>query len=210
MSHTNQEKSHCRYNPLLDEWIVVSPHRNNRPWKGETSKPQTFDMPDYMPDNGLCPGNTRSNGAKTPLYDSTFVFDNDFPALQKVEIESDQPLEAISWNNENKITDQENSIFYRSKPATGKCRVMCFHPKSNVTIPLMTSEELLKIITEWAKEVDELQKEYCYVQVFENKGALRGFPQVLIFFIFSPEQGYLDSFWVENTSPKIPEEKTRR
>ena len=165
---------------------------------------------DYMPDNGLCPGNTRSNGAKTPLYDSTFVFDNDFPALQKVEIESDQPLEAISWNNENKITDQENSIFYRSKPATGKCRVMCFHPKSNVTIPLMTSEELLKIITEWAKEVDELQKEYCYVQVFENKGALRGFPQVLIFFIFSPEQGYLDSFWVENTSPKIPEEKTRR
>ena len=43
-----------------------------------------------------------------------------------------------------------------------------------------------------------------------NQQTLRAFLEVGIFLIFSPEQGYLDSFWVENTSPKIPEEKTRR
>lgn len=174
MSSTNQENSHCRYNPLLDEWIVVSPHRCNRPWKGETSKPQSFDMPDYMPGNGLCPGNTRSNGETTPNYSSTYVFDNDFPALQKLEEKESSNTSINTWNNEEQISKVNNSIFYQSKPATGKCRVMCFHPKSNVTIPLMSNNELLAIIEKWTKEVDQLQKKFCYVQVFENKGALMG------------------------------------
>ena len=40
--------------------------------------------------------------------------------------------------------------------------------------------------------------------------SLRGCLQVGIFLIFSPEQGYLDFFWVENTSPKIPEVKNTK
>ncbi len=26
---------HTRYNPLRDEWVLVSPHRLKRPWKGQ-------------------------------------------------------------------------------------------------------------------------------------------------------------------------------
>ena len=65
-----------------------------------------------------------------PDYESTFVFTNDFPALLEDvpnPPESDDPL-------------------FQSSSAKGTCRVMCFHPKSNLTIPLMTLEDIVKII----------------------------------------------------------------
>jgi len=37
------EHPHVRYNPLKSEWVLVSPHRLKRPWKG-----QVF----YNPDEG--------------------------------------------------------------------------------------------------------------------------------------------------------------
>ena len=42
---------------------------------------EAFSMPEFDPKNPLCPGVTRPNGAKNPEYKSTFVFENDFPAL---------------------------------------------------------------------------------------------------------------------------------
>ena len=42
---------------------------------------EAFSMPEFDPKNPLCPGVTRPNGAKNPDYKSTFVFENDFPAL---------------------------------------------------------------------------------------------------------------------------------
>src|ERR1700730_7416426 len=75
------EASHRRLNPLTGEWVLVSPHRTQRPWLGqvETSPPQS--QPKYDPSCYLCPGNERARGVHNPNYDSTFVFDNDFPAL---------------------------------------------------------------------------------------------------------------------------------
>ncbi len=29
---------HVRYNPLREEWVLVSPHRIKRPWKGQVSR----------------------------------------------------------------------------------------------------------------------------------------------------------------------------
>lgn len=29
------EDPHIRYNPLRSEWVLVSPHRIKRPWKGQ-------------------------------------------------------------------------------------------------------------------------------------------------------------------------------
>ena len=34
----NNEHPHRRYNPLLDEWVLVSPHRAKRPWQGQNEK----------------------------------------------------------------------------------------------------------------------------------------------------------------------------
>ncbi|RVE39888.1 hypothetical protein evm_015462, partial [Chilo suppressalis] len=71
---------HVRYNPLKDEWILVSPHRCLRPWSGQTEESPTEDQsPDL--NNPLRSGATRANGQKNPIYISTYVFPNDFPAL---------------------------------------------------------------------------------------------------------------------------------
>lgn len=56
------EHPHIRYNPLMEEWVTVSPHRMKRPWKGQVEKPEEEEIPSYDPNNSLCPGNTRSSG----------------------------------------------------------------------------------------------------------------------------------------------------
>ena len=72
---------HRRFNPLLREWILVSPHRTQRPWLGKVEKLQAPPAITYDPTCYLCPGNKRAGGAHTPPYTSTYVFDNDYPAM---------------------------------------------------------------------------------------------------------------------------------
>ncbi|MEM9400332.1 MAG: galactose-1-phosphate uridylyltransferase [Verrucomicrobiota bacterium] len=93
-----QEYPHRRYNPLLEEWIFVSPHRTQLPWKGQQEMPHTEKRPSYDPNCYLCPGNTHANGERNPHYTDTYVFDNDFAALL-----NDTP--------ENSSTESSNSLF---------------------------------------------------------------------------------------------------
>ncbi|XP_055009627.1 galactose-1-phosphate uridylyltransferase isoform X2 [Boleophthalmus pectinirostris] len=153
-----KEHQHLRYNPLRDSWVLVSAHRMKRPWAGQVEKPPEEHIPRYDPHNPLCPGNTRANGEVNPDYDSTFVFPNDFPALQP-----DAPSPG---------TDQHP--LFQSRSARGVCKVMCFHPWSDVTLPLMKKEEVVKVIDKWADLVRELGATYPWVQIFENKGAMMG------------------------------------
>ena len=57
---------HRRYNPLLDEWVVVSPHRTKRPWQGQVEAPAPTTLPTYDPQCYLCPGNARAGGVTNP------------------------------------------------------------------------------------------------------------------------------------------------
>src|SRR6187402_136288 len=86
--HTN-EHPHRRYNPLLDEWILVSPHRNKRPWQGQKEAVVIDERPEYDPTCYLCPGNKRSNGEQNPEYTDCYTFENDFPALLQEEISAE-------------------------------------------------------------------------------------------------------------------------
>ncbi|KAJ3565097.1 hypothetical protein NP233_g7867 [Leucocoprinus birnbaumii] len=72
---------HRRFNPLLDEHVLVSPHRTKRPWLGQTEAPQTVIPPEYDPACYLCPGNARSGGQLNPQYTHTHSFVNDFSAV---------------------------------------------------------------------------------------------------------------------------------
>src|SRR5580692_8230663 len=72
---------HRRFNPLLREWVLVSPHRTQRPWLGRVEGPPAINQPTYDPDCYLCPGNARAGGVRNSHYTGTFVFDNDYPAM---------------------------------------------------------------------------------------------------------------------------------
>jgi len=82
---SNNHSAFRRRNPLNGEWVLVSPHRNNRPWSGAVEELSTETRPDYDASCPLCPSNTRVNGVKNPEYQTTFVFANDFAALTDVE-----------------------------------------------------------------------------------------------------------------------------
>ncbi len=151
---------HRRYNPLLDEWVLCSPHRLDRPWQGQVEEVADEALPRYDPTCYLCPGNVRANGAPNPSYTSTFAFDNDFPALLP-----DSPRESA-----------EEDPWLRAEPARGVCRVICFSPRHDLTLARLTVAETREVVDAWARETAELgARDFLrWVQVFENKGAMMG------------------------------------
>lgn len=148
---------HRRFNPLTGEWVLVSPHRTQRPWQGQVEKLPSETRPSHDPTCYLCPGNGRAGGAHNPLYDSTFVFTNDFAALvpDTPDGEVDDPL-------------------FRAAPTPGACRVICFSPRHDLTLPEMPVAQIRAVVDVWAAQSAELGQTYRWVQVFENKGAIMG------------------------------------
>lgn len=152
------EHPHRRYNPLMDEWILVSPHRTKRPWQGKQEKPASDNLPQYDPKCYLCPGNTRAGGETNPDYDSTFVFTNDYAAVLP-----DVPS----------APDSGNPLF-QTNAVKGTARVICFSPRHDLTLAEMSLEEIRTVIELWDEQTAELGQQYVWVQVFENRGALMG------------------------------------
>ncbi len=148
---------HRRRNPLTDEWVLVSPHRNKRPWQGQTEVATPPPTIDHDPDCYLCPGNQRMGGQQNPDYDATFVFANDFPALTPA----------------TPAHTQTDPLF-ASQSETGECRVMSYSPNHSKTLAEMNVSELKAVVDEWAKQSNELGARYPWVQVFENKGEIMG------------------------------------
>lgn len=151
---------HRRYNILTGEWVQVSPHRTKRPWQGKTEDQVGESKPEYDPACYLCPGNSRAGGKQNSDYKSTFVFTNDFSALKP-----DTPSEILN----------ENDLLI-AKGEKGICRVICFSPRHDLTLPEMEVSQIREVVDLWTKEYQELgEREYInYVQIFENKGEIMG------------------------------------
>lgn len=152
------EHPHRRFNPLTGEWILVSPHRTQRPWMGQVEKLPPEKRPEYEPNCYLCPGNERAGGLVNPHYDSTFVFTNDFSAL----LPNTPPAELNS-----------NDLL-RLQSVRGTCRVVCFSPRHDLTLAEMSPSEIGTVINVWTEQAIELGEEYRWVQIFENKGSIMG------------------------------------
>jgi UDPglucose--hexose-1-phosphate uridylyltransferase len=153
---------HRRFNQLTREWVLVSPHRAKRPWLGQVEKAPPENLPAYDPGCYLCPGNSRAGGVKNPPYTGTFVFDNDFAALLPVT----QPEPFIP---------QRDSLFV-AEAEQGLCRVICFSPRHDLSLPELSQAEVENVIRTWTEQTRDLgQRDFInYVQVFENKGAVMG------------------------------------
>ncbi len=150
-------QAHRRYDPLRDTWVLVSPGRTARPWSGQVVSKPTVAAPEYDPDCYLCPGNLRANGERNPKYDSTFVFTNDFAALQP-----------------NSPTGEWSSGLLRAQGEAGTCRVVCFSPRHDLDLGTMTATQVRAVVDAWAEQTTALLATHAYVQVFENRGAAMG------------------------------------
>ncbi|KAH0544295.1 hypothetical protein FGG08_001558 [Glutinoglossum americanum] len=158
--------SHRRYNPLRGSWILCY----------------------------LCPGNTRAQGERNPVYESTFVFVNDYSAVKEEQAEY-KPEE-----NEGDLS----STLLRATSVTGKCYVITFSPFHNLTLADLSPNDIVPIIQTWTglytallsptsplaaiapatllppqshgseATINRPQQQYRYMQIFENKGAAMG------------------------------------
>jgi UDPglucose--hexose-1-phosphate uridylyltransferase len=149
---------HRRYNPLADEWVLVSAGRTRRPWLGAEEPERDSDggRP-YDPGCYLCPGNVRANGDVNPDYRQTYVFTNDFSALR--------PDTSIAVVDDGLL---------RAEGERGLCRVMCFSPRHDMTLGRMGGDAVRKVIDLWTDQTTELGERYRWVQVFENRGIAMG------------------------------------
>lgn len=151
---------HRRYNPLTGEWILVSPHRMKRPWQGAVEQTPAETRPRHDPDCYLCPGNRRASGHENPDYTSTYVFENDFSAL----LDPGPAPESI---------DSHHPLLL-ARSVSGACRVICFSPRHDLTLPLLSHKELLAVVDLWKEQIQDLGGRYRWVQIFENKGEIMG------------------------------------
>jgi len=151
---------HRRLNPLTGEWVLVSPHRTERPWMGQREARAGTDVPAYDPDCYLCPGNRRAHGAVNPHYPYTFVFDNDFPALLP--------------ESEGEKIDRDGLMVGEAE--RGICRVICFSPRHDLTLARMTVKDIARVVGVWAAQYRALGAldGIGAVQIFENRGDMMG------------------------------------
>ncbi|WP_027388769.1 UDP-glucose--hexose-1-phosphate uridylyltransferase [Chryseobacterium gregarium] len=159
-SFDSKKHPHRRYNPLLDEWILVSPQRASRPWQGQTEEAEHEELPVHDPDCYLCSGSVRVNGERNPDYRGVYVFDNDFGSLMKDYIEfSEEPCD-----------------FFSLQPERGINRVICFSENHSLTLPEMEVDDIKNVVDTWQQQYEELgAEEYInHVQIFENKGKIMG------------------------------------
>ncbi len=149
---------HRRRNMLTGGWVLVSPHRTKRPWQGGQEKRQPDERLEYDPKCYLCPGNERAEGDSNPDYQENFVFSNDFAALV-----SGTPNEGGAGHP-----------LMQTDPVSGVCRVICFSPRHDLTIPEMDVSAIRGIVDIWSQQTAELGRDWKWVQVFENKGSVMG------------------------------------
>ena len=154
------ERPHRRFNPLTGEWVLVSPHRTQRPWQGQQEERAANSRPEYDESCYLCPGNARAGGKQNPDYEGTFVFTNDFSALLP-----DTP----------DLASGDGTLF-QARAESGICKVICFSPRHDLSVPCMALEDVAGVVETWQQEFVALKANPAigYAQIFENKGAIMG------------------------------------
>ena len=150
--------AHKRQNLLTGDWVLVSPHRLNRPWQGAVSAVARPQGVSHDPGCYLCSGNPRSDGRLNPPYTDVFVFENDFPALLK---DSHPP---------------ERDPVLVAQPETGVCRVICYSPDHSRPMSRMTPAQIEAVVASWASQSAELiaRADIGAVTIFENRGDMMG------------------------------------
>ncbi len=153
-----EDRPHRRFNRLTGEWVLVSPHRMQRPWQGERAGPAPAALPRHDPACYLCPGNVRASGAVNPDYAGPWTFPNDFAAL----LPDPGPRDGASAG------------LFACEPAAGEARVVCFSPDHALSLGAMDDPGRRAVVDEWCALSADLGARWAHVQIFENRGAMMG------------------------------------
>jgi len=156
MNNNSDNNWQRRWQPLLQQWVIISATSANRPWSGALKTTDQIDLPQHDPDCYLCPRVTRAAGTTNPDYKGAFAFDNDYPTLSA-----------------NAPNDVDNSSQLKTfAPAHGRCRVLCWSENHNDTLASLTESKIIAAVQLWKNEYIELSKDKSIKQVliFENKG----------------------------------------
>ena len=158
---THWQYPHRRWNPLRRSWVMVSPHRTQRPWQGEMSSASAPAALSYDPECYLCPGNKRAGGEVNPTYAGIFSFLNDYASV---------------FPNPPAVVDESPSPLLAAEPVQGICKVLCFHPDHSLTLAKMQLPDIRRVIDTWAAETEEIAALGWIknIQIFENRGAMMG------------------------------------
>jgi len=150
--------AHRRLNLLTGDWVLVSPHRLARPWRGEITPPAAPLPPAHDPSCHLCPRVSRASGQVNPDYEGPWVFENDFPALLD---QSEAP---------------EGDDLLQAARETGICRVICYGPDHSRSLSVMSEEEIAALVGVWSAQTAELmaRPDIGSVVIFENRGDMMG------------------------------------
>src|SRR5689334_3716388 len=119
-----------RWHPLRREWVVISSHRDRRPWQGETVDDANAERPAYDPSCYLCPGNGRVSGQRNPPYTGVFAFDNDHPCVGPSAPEPTSVTHAV----------------HRNRRADGLSRVVCYSPRHDLSLAELTHAEVVSLL----------------------------------------------------------------
>jgi UDPglucose--hexose-1-phosphate uridylyltransferase len=149
-----------RWHPLREEWVIIAAHRQNRPWNGETLVNTNAELPGYVADCYLCPGNQRVSGKRNENYKGTFVFDNDHPCVgEQAPTNISRPMG-----------------LYRNQSARGIARVVCYSPRHNLSLAELETSEIENLLRVWQEQYLDLSRrqEINHVLIFENNGEAVG------------------------------------
>jgi UDPglucose--hexose-1-phosphate uridylyltransferase len=179
---------HRRLNLLTGEWVLVSPHRMRRPWQGQVEPRPEENRPAYDPTCYLCPGNERAGGVRNPVYEGAFAFDNDFAALRP------------SAGNDAPPSSHDELLIAR--PESGRCRVVCFSPRHDLSLPDLPVPAIRAVVDLWTEEFLQLgsRPDIGHVQIFENKGQIMG--------CSNPHPH--GQIWAQRSVPREPARETER
>lgn len=147
-----------RWQPLLEQWVVVSARTAARPWSGAMATGSATTQQAHDESCYLCPRVVRANGTQNPDYQGAFAFDNDFPSLS-----DEAPVQS---------SDHHKNSLMRTAPSQGKNRVLCWSEKHDDTLASITPEHMRQVVHLWKTEYETLasQDDIANVLIFENKG----------------------------------------
>ncbi len=150
-----------RWHPLRREWVVISSHRDRRPWQGETVGDARAPPVAYSPDCYLCPGNVRVSGERESRAT---------PASSR----STTTIRASARPRRSPVPLADGP--YQNRRADGLSRVVCYSPRHDLSLAELPPNDVVSLLAALQEQFRELaaRPEVRHVLMFENKGDVVG------------------------------------